>query len=64
MCQRKTLGVRQSCLFGVLLRLQRLPVFSNDLGPGLPPFSRGRFDPIITMEKRRRSLPEGGDVRE
>ena len=63
MYQRRLLGLRQSPL-GVLLRFQRLLVFSDDLGPALPSFIRVYFDSVSTMEERCRSLPEGGDVRE
>jgi hypothetical protein len=39
-------------------------VFRNDLGPPLSSFIRARFERVSTTEKRYRSLPEGGDVRE
>ena len=57
------LRVRQSCLFGVLRRFHGLAVVTNDLRPALPSFISGRLERVNTMEKRCRSLPEGGNVR-
>ena len=65
-CHRVPTGflrLRQTCLFGALLRFHGLAVFRNDLRPAPPSFISSRLERVSTMEQRCRSLPEVGNVR-